>query len=220
MYRPAPNRVDDLDAALALVRGHGFGHLVVAGSAGLDAVAVPVLVDGQGADGIAEDGAGLRIRAHVARANPIWRAAPCAALLIVDPVDAYVSPSFYPSKQVDPKVVPTWNYELVHVHGTVRAHDDPAWVERIVRDLTARHEADRAAPWSVDDAPADYLARMLRAIVGIELEVSRVEAKRKLSQNRTVDDVRGVVRGLAAGTPRDQRVADAMADVTAAPTAT
>ncbi len=217
MYRPAPNRVDDLPTAVALIRDHGFGHLVVAGPAGLDAVALPVIVDDEDADGVAADGAGLRIRAHVARANPIWRAAPCPALLIVDPVDAYVSPSSYPSKQDDPRVVPTWNYELVHVHATVRAHDEPAWLERIVRDLTVRHEAGRPTPWSVDDAPADYVARMLRAIVGLELEVSRLEAKRKLSQNRTAADVRGVVSGLAAGGPREQRVAAAMADVSAAP---
>jgi transcriptional regulator len=218
MYRPAANRVEDLDAAVGMVTDHGFGHLVVTGPDGFDAVPVPVLVDRPTDRGVlGADGAGLRIRAHVARANPIWRAAPCPALLIVAPVDAYVSPAFYPSKLVEPAVVPTWNYELVHVHGTLRAHTDAAWLARITRDLTARHEATRAEPWSVDDAPPPFIARMLRAIVGLELEVTRVEAKRKLSQNRSAADVAGVVAGLAAGGTGQRATAAAMADVVPRP---
>ena len=218
MYRPPANRVDDLAAAVAMIRGHGVGHLVVAGAHGLDSVPVPVLVDEpDDPAAIGVDGAGLRIRAHVARANPIWRAAPCEAMLIVSPVDAYVSPAYYPSKRVDPKVVPTWNYELVHVHGTVRTRTEPAWLERVVRDLTAHHEAGRAEPWSVDDAPADFIDRMLRAIVGIDLAVHRVEAKRKLSQNRADTDVAGVIHHLSVGSSREQRTAAAMADITGTP---
>jgi transcriptional regulator len=213
VYRPPANRVDDLALAVALVRRRGFGHLVVAGADGLDAVPVPVLVD-EPDDGCGPDGAGLRVRAHVAKANPIWRAAPCPALLIVSTVDAYVSPSWYPSKVAEPRVVPTWNYDLVHVHGMVHAPTEPAFLDRVVRDLTAREEAAMAAPWSVDDAPADFVERMLRAIVGIELDVVRVEAKRKLSQNRTSDDVAGVVAGLAGRDDRSVAVAEAMADVT------
>ena len=215
MYRSAVNRVDDLTASLDLLRGHGFGHLVVTGPDGLDAVA----------------GAGARRRARrsrrrrrrrgrsrasvptFAKANPIWRRAPCAGLLIVQPTDAYVSPGYYPSKHDDPRVVPTWNYEVVHVHGTVQAHDDAAWLARIVRDLTVHHESTRAQPWSVNDAPGDYVARMLRAIVGIELEVTRIEATRKLSQNRSATDVAGVVAGLAAGRLRERRTAAAMNDI-------
>ena len=214
MYRPPANRVDDLSVAARIVRDHGFGHLVVSGPDGLDAVPVPVIVD------VPDDGGGLaragllRVRAHVARANPIWRAAPCPAMLIVSPDDAYISPSFYPSKRRDPKVVPTWNYELVHLHGTVQARPDPAWLETLVRELTVRNEATMAEPWAVDDAPADFIERMLRAIVGIELEVTLVEAKRKLSQNRTAEDVAGVVAGLAGGVDRAAAVARAMADVT------
>jgi transcriptional regulator len=213
VYRPPANRVDDLSVAVRIVRDHGFGHLVVAGPDGLDAVPVPVIVDAPD-DGGAPDGAGLRVRAHVARANPIWRAAPCPALLIVSPDDAYVSPGFYPSKRRDPKVVPTWNYELVHVHGTLQARPDPAWLETLVRELTVRNEAAMADPWAVDDAPPDFIERMIRAIVGVELEVTRVEAKRKLSQNRTAEDVAGVVAGLAAGDDRSAAVARAMADIT------
>jgi transcriptional regulator len=209
VYRPPANRVDDVAVAVGIVRDHGFGHLVVAGPDGLDAVPVPVVIDEP--DG---EGGGLRVRAHVARANPIWRAAPCPALLIVSPDDAYVSPGFYPSKASEPRVVPTWNYELVHLHGTLQARPDPAWLETLVRELTVRHEATMPTPWSVDDAPADYIARMLRAIVGVELEVTRIEAKRKLSQNRSVEDVAGVVAGLAGRDDRAAAVARAMADVT------
>jgi transcriptional regulator len=138
-------------------------------------------------------------------------------LLIVSPDDAYVSPGFYPSQARDPKVVPTWNYELVHVHGTLQARPDPRWLEALVRELTVRHEAPMDAPWAVDDAPPDFIERMLRAIVGIELEVSRVEAKRKLSQNRSAEDVAGVVTGLAGRGDRSSAVARAMADITGTP---
>jgi transcriptional regulator len=232
VYRPPANRVDDLAVAVRIVRDHGFGHLVVAGPDGLDAVPVPVVVDvpddSGGPDGradrLARSGTrsahtGLRVRAHVARSNPIWRAAPCPALLIVSPDDAYISPGFYPSKSRDPKVVPTWNYELVHVHGTLHARPDPVWLEALVRELTLREEATMATPWAVDDAPADFIERILRAIVGIELEVSRVEAKRKLSQNRSAEDVAGVVAALAGRDDRSAAVARAMADVTGTPPA-
>ena len=154
------------------------------------------------------------MRAHVARANPIWRAAPCPALLIVSPDDAYVSPGFYPSKAAEPRVVPTWNYELVHIHGTLHARPDPVWLEALVRELTVRNEATMPTPWSVDDAPADFIERMLRAIVGVELEVTHVEAKRKLSQNRNAEDVAGVRAALAGRDDRSAAVARAMADVT------
>ena len=222
MYRPSANAVADTEA-LAMVRAHGFGHLVVAGADGLDAVPVPVLVDDD-EDENEDDGGGgagraVRIRAHVARANALWRAAPCPALLIVSPLDAYVSPSWYATKQRgDPRVVPTWNYELVHVHGTVEARHEAPWKERVVRELTARQESAMAEPWSVDDAPADYIARMLRAIVGLELRVECVEGKRKLSQNRSAADVAGVVAGLAAGPDGARQVAAAMSGLsTAAP---
>lgn len=219
MYRPPANAVADASEALAMVRAHGFGHLVVAGATGLDAVPVPVLVDGgDGVGGDRGDG-GVRVRAHVARANPLWRAAPCPALLIVSPLDAYVSPSWYATKQGgDPRVVPTWNYELVHLHGTVEARDESPWKERVVRELTERQEAAKAEPWSVDDAPAEYIERMLRAIVGLELTVARVEGKRKLSQNRSAADIAGVVAGLAAGPADARQVAAAMSELVEPPT--
>ena len=112
--------------------------------------------------------------------------------------DAYVSPSFYASKAEHGRVVPTWNYLTAHVYGELVVHDDAGWVEALVRRLTDLHEGGTAAPWSVDDTPPAYVAGQLRAIVGLELRISRVEAKAKLSQNQPVADVEGVVAGLAA----------------------
>ncbi|MFD6157817.1 FMN-binding negative transcriptional regulator [Nocardia sp. NPDC060256] len=116
--------------------------------------------------------------------------------------------TWYPSKAEHGRVVPTWNYVTAHVYGRLTVHDDPAWVERLVRDLTERHEAGRPQPWSVDDAPLRFIAGQLRAIVGVELAITRVEAKFKLSQNRSAADIDGVISGLAADGHDD--VAEAM----------
>lgn len=211
MYVPGFSAVDDAATVRRLVHDAGVGHLVTAGPDGtLDATVVPFVVDGS-----------LEaVHAHLARANPQWRHADGAEALLIVPVSsAYVSPSWYPSKADDPRVVPTWNYEVVHVHGTLSVHDDPDWVAGVVAQLTDRHESartDGAPRWEVDGAPADHLERLRRAIVGIELVVDRVEAKRKLSQNRPAGDRRGVVAGLeASGRPGDRAVADAMRDLDA-----
>lgn len=203
MYRPVAFVEDQLDVIVSMVESASLGHVVVAGPDGLDAAPIPLLVD------CVDDA--VRLRGHVARANPLWRAAPCPVLVIVPLADAYVSPSWYPSKTEHGRVVPTWNYEVVHLHGTLVAHDDGPWVEQLVRELTGRHESGLPTPWSVDDAPPEYVERQLRAIVGIEVEVSRIEAKRKLSQNRSADDQRGVVAGLQSRSgPGPQAVAEAM----------
>ena len=128
---------------------------------------------------------------HLARPNPVWKSAPCRALLIVPVTDAYVSPSWYPSKAEHGKVVPTWNYEIVHAHGALVAHDDPAWVRAQIDDLTALNEAPLAQPWATTDAPGDYIESLQLAIVGVELVVDRFEGKRKLSQNRSAGDRAG-----------------------------
>jgi transcriptional regulator len=120
------------------------------------------------------------------------------ALVIVRGPDAYVTPSWYVTKSEHGRVVPTWNYVTAHVYGRLVVHDDPAWLEALVRRLTDRHEATNPLPWSVDDAPPKFIAGQLRAIVGVELVISRVEAKLKLSQNRSGADVDGVVAGLVA----------------------
>lgn len=163
----------------------GFGHLVAHGTAGLVSTPLPFLVDDDGA----------LVRGHLARANPILSVAPATALLVVPGVDAYVSPGWYPSKREHGRVVPTWNYEVVHLHGELRTHDRE-WTERLVRGLTDHHERTMSTPWSVDDAPGDFVERQLTAIVGISLTVGRVEAKRKLSQNRSHDDAAGAADGM------------------------
>ena len=151
------------------------------------------------------------VRGHLARPNPVWRAAPCSALLIVPVSDTYVSPSWYPSKNEHGKVVPTWNYDVVHVHGELVAHDDAAWVEQLVRDLTELNESSLPDQWSVDDAPPDYIDKMVRGIVGVELFVDALEGKRKLSQNRSAEDVAGILIGLDTTRGRGAAsIADAM----------
>jgi transcriptional regulator len=149
----------------------------------------------------------------VARANPLWREADGQPVLVVfQGPQAYVSPSWYASKAQHHKVVPTWNYTMVQAHGRLRAIDDPAWVHAFVTRLTERHEGGRSMPWHVTDAPADFIEATQRAIVGIEIEVTRLEGKFKLSQNRSAEDRTGVVLGLEAdATDRRQPEADALA---------
>jgi transcriptional regulator len=191
MYVPAHFGMDDEDVR-ALLAGHGAADLVTSTSQGLLATMLPFVFE----PNVGEHGALL---GHVARNNPQWRE-PAAgeSLVIVRGPDAYVSPSWYASKAEHGRVVPTWNYVTAHVYGRLVVHDDVQWVEALVRRLTERHEADMPHPWSVDDAPQAYVAGQLRAIVGVELQITRIEAKAKLSQNRPAADVDGVVAGLAA----------------------
>ncbi len=174
----------------------GFGHLVTMTDRGLESTGLPVLLDDTHRDS-------LVLRAHFARANPHWQSVDGAtALMIFALADGYVSPAWYPSKADDPRVVPTWNYEVVHVHGTLTVEDDPAWKLALVSELTGRHERRRpddpdAPIWAVDDAPVDFIDKQLRAIVGVEMKVERIEAKSKLSQNRSIEDRQGVIAGLA-----------------------
>jgi transcriptional regulator len=192
MYVPPAFSVDDVGVAVTLARTAGFGHLVVLGPDGLSSTPVPFVVDD----------AGAAVRMHLARPNDVWRAAPCRALLVVPVSDAYVSPSWYPSKAEHGKVVPTWNYEVVHAHGDLVVHDDASWVRSQVGDLTALHEGAFDAPWHVDDAPAEFIEALQRGIVGVELQVARWEGKRKLSQNRPAEDRAGALAGMEAARRR------------------
>lgn len=201
MYVPGPFAVEDSAEAVAMLRAAAFGHLMVADGDGFEGSPLPFLVD--------DDMTSVRM--HVARPNPIWRLAPRSACLVVTVSDAYISPSWYPSKQEHGKVVPTWNYEVVYVHGRLVAQDTE-WTMQLVRDLTDFHETDRLEPWAVDDAPADYIQKLSAGIVGLSLEVTRFETKRKLSQNKSAADVAGTVAGLAASpAERDRVVGEAMA---------
>jgi transcriptional regulator len=208
MYVPRANAMADGEIRRFL-DAHPAGHLVTVGPDGRpDATLLPVIVD-------EEPEGSLRVVGHVARSNEQWtRIAPgSAGLVVVTGADAYVSPGWYASKREHGRVVPTWNYSEVQLSGAVTVHDDPGWVLDVVTRLTERHEAGRAAPWAVTDAPARWVRGRLRAIVGVELRVERVEGKAKLSQNRSDADRAGAIAGL-----RDEPgavahvVADAMAD--------
>jgi transcriptional regulator len=152
------------------------------------------------------------IRGHIARANPLWRdyRGGTEALAIFQGPQAYISPSLYPSKAKTGEVVPTWNYAVVHAAGTLRFIEDPAWLKDFVAGLTAAHEAPRALPWKIDDAPADYIDRMRGLIVGFEFSITALTGKWKVSQNRTHADRQGVVRGLRDATDADSREIAAM----------
>ncbi|GAA4306707.1 FMN-binding negative transcriptional regulator [Actinomadura luteofluorescens] len=201
MYVPAHFSADDAEVR-ELLAGCGAADLVTVSPRGLTATYLPVLYD----PSVGEHGAVL---AHVARNNDQWREpASGESLLIVHGPDAYVSPSWYASKAEHGRVVPTWNYLTAHVYGRLVVHDDPAWVESMVRRLTERHERGRDPSWAVDDAPPAFVAGQLRAIVGLELRVTRVEAKAKMSQNRPEADIAGVIAGYRA--QGDATMADAV----------
>jgi transcriptional regulator len=204
MYLPKHFEQNDPAALHALLRAHPFATWVVAAAGDLLVNHVPFLLD-------AERGAHGTLVGHVARANPVWRAvaAGAASVAIFHGPQAYVSPAWYPSKRAHGKVVPTWNYAVVHAHGTPRIVDDLAAKRAIVERLTDTQEAALPQRWRVDDAPADFVEAMLGAIVGIEIDVERWVGKWKISQNRSADERSGVVDGLRA-------LADPQADAMAA----
>jgi transcriptional regulator len=190
MYIPEPFALDAEHTAHFLTTVVA-GDLVTATDDGLVATFLPLLLD-------LERGRNGSLLGHLARKNTQWqRPVRGEALVIAHGPDAYISPSWYPSQTEHGRVVPTWNYSAAHVHGNLVIHDDEAWLDQLVRRLTQRHESGRAHPWSVDDAPAKYIAGQLRAIVGVELEISRVQVQVKMSQNRPAADIDGVVTGLA-----------------------
>lgn len=205
MYVPRFNAMDDPAEIRAFVASLGSAELITVGSDGTPlATLLPVLWSDDGG----------RVVAHMARANSHWRDIRPAsrALAVVAGPQAYVSPAWYATKAEHGRVVPTWNYSAVHLVGTVTVHDDPEWVRRAVTHLTDRHEGARDEPWAVTDAPATYVDKQLRAIVGLEMTVERVDAKAKLSQNRSAADRAGVVDGLRReGHQRDAQVAEDMA---------
>ncbi|MBX3604466.1 MAG: FMN-binding negative transcriptional regulator [Piscinibacter sp.] len=191
MYLPRHFEETRTEVLHALMRSHPFGLLVTQGPAGLLANPLPWLVDA----GPTPLGT---LRGHVARANPVWREAPGEVLVVFQGPQAYVSPGWYPAKAEHGKVVPTWNYAMVQARGRLRAVEDPAWLHGLVSRLTARHEATQPKPWQVTDAPGDYIDRMLAAIVGLEVEITALTGKWKVSQNRGAADRDGVAQGLEA----------------------
>jgi transcriptional regulator len=210
MYLPTHFAETDPARLHALMHEHPLALLVVAVDGVATADPVPLEFD-------AADGPLGTLRGHVARANPLARRGGSEVLAVFSGPQAYVSPGLYASKREHGKVVPTWNYAVVQARGTLRTIDDAPWLRALVGRLTHRHEASRPAPWAVDDAPGDYVAQMLRAIVGLEIPVAALVGKFKLSQNRSASDHEGVRQGLAGGDATARAAAALMPAAAAAP---
>ncbi|KMM77757.1 FMN-binding negative transcriptional regulator [Pseudomonas deceptionensis] len=207
MYVPRAFAVDDVPILHQQMLATPLPVLVTYGSQGLIASHVPLLLN-------PDEGACGTLYGHLARANPHWKALAegAEALVIFAGEQAYISPSFYPGKAEHGKAVPTWNYLAVHAYGTAEVFDDAERLLALVSRLSSKHEADRSEPWSVSDAPADYIDSMLKAIVGFRLPITRLDGKRKLSQNRDAADQAGVRKGLLANSnPQDHALAHLMA---------
>ena len=191
MYIPPSNVEERLDVLHDYIQSHPFATLVTASATGPYVTHLPVVLK-------RDVGRCGTLHAHLAKANPHHRQAILGeALAIFLGPDAYITPSWYASKAEHGKVVPTWNYIAVHAYGSLRFTEDPEFLRPHLEALTTRHESRRAEPWAVSDAPADYLEQMRRAIVGVELTITRIEGKWKMSQNRPAADIDGVVRGLS-----------------------
>ena len=215
MYQPAHGKFEVADPAASLTDLCAVvpATLVTHGPGGFRASILPMLFD-------ADEGPHGMLRGHLARGNPQWREIEASiaaggdgggeALAIFDGPDAYISPTWYEEKRLTGKVVPTWNYVTVQAHGTISTVHDADWLIPHVGRLVARHETSRADPWSLADAPEDYVRTQARAIVGLEFRISRLEAKAKLTQNRSDADIEGTIDGLSAGDPGERAVAEAM----------
>jgi transcriptional regulator len=206
MYQPDHFRVEDVPQMQALMRARPFAALISTGPAGLYASHLPTVLKDDGGCGV--------IECHLARANPHCKelGEVGEALMIFNGPDGYVSPNWYPSKAQHGKVVPTWNYAVVHAYGRPEVMNDAAWLRRHVGELTAQQESGEAKPWSLSDAPAAFVDTMLRGIVGFRFAVTRLEGKWKMSQNREPQDRQGVVAGLRRRGGRDDlEIADYVA---------
>jgi transcriptional regulator len=207
MYQPAHGRFEVADPAdlLAKLAANLPATLVTMESGGFSTSILPMLF-------YPDEGEGGVLRGHLARGNPQWRSIMdgTAAVAIFTGPEAYISPAWYEEKRLTGKVVPTWNYVTAVAHGSLSTRHEPEWLLAHVRRLVERQEAGRSDPWSLDDVPVGYAETQVRAIVGLEMRVSRIEAKSKLSQNRSPEDVTGVIAALSAGTPREQAVAREM----------
>lgn len=200
MYTPRSFAIDDLQQMQQHMLDTRLAMVITHGAQGLQASHLPLLLR-------PDEGPNGTLYGHFARANPQWKELQegAEALVIFAGADAYVSPGFYPGKAEHGKVVPTWNYVAVHAYGTAQVIIDAEPLLDLVSALTDRHEAGRAQPWKVADAPADYIDGMLKAIVGFALPIQRLEGKRKLSQNRSSADMAGVREGLAASPDAQDR---------------
>ena len=213
MYLPAHFKEDRTPVLHDLIRAHPLAVLVTLDANGLAANHIPMEID-------AETGELGTLRGHVARANPVWKShrPEVEAMAVFQGPDDYITPQYYATKAATGKVVPTWNYATVHAYGPLRAIEDAGWLRRFVEQLTDRHEAELPqapgdVPWMVSDAPEGFIDGLLKAIVGIEIPLTRIEGKWKVSQNRPSEDRAGVVAGLVkAGGPSRHAMAELVRD--------
>ena len=191
MYTPEHFRVKDLAALHGIIDAHPLGTLVNTHAGQLDANHIPFELD-------RKVGPWGRLSAHVARANPVWQQCADGAdvLVIFRGNESYISPNWYPSKHETHRLVPTWNYEVVHAHGRLRVRDDEKFLRGVLARLTRVHEAQEPKPWKMGDSAPEYIDMMLRAVVGLEIDITALEGKSKLSQNREPRDVAGAVQML------------------------
>jgi transcriptional regulator len=191
MYIPRANQEDRLSVLHKLIENQPFASLITMGTTGLFASHIPMVLEQNGGMG--------RLKGHISRANTQWRdfTPSIEALAIFSGPQHYITPSWYPEKQETGKVVPTWNYVVVHVYGHLKVIEDGEWLMAHLERLTNTHEAGFSIPWKVGDAPAEYVAALRKGIVGLEMDIERIEGKWKVSQNRSEQDRAGVAEGLA-----------------------
>lgn len=193
MYVPAHFEESRLHVLHDLIRQHPFGMLVTHGEDGLDANHLPFDLD-------VTKGQKGTLAAHVARANPVWQTVADGAevLAVFRAADAYISPNWYPSKHLHHEQVPTWNYRVVHAHGRITIRDDERFVRGVVARLTRAHEATQPVPWKMGDSPKEFIDMRLQAVIGVEIEITRLSGKFKLSQNKDAEDIRSAAAALIA----------------------
>jgi transcriptional regulator len=191
MYIPSANKEDRVSVLHKLMEDQPFASLITVGSSGLFASHIPMVLEQSGSFGC--------LKGHISRANRQWRdyTPSVEALAIFSGPQHYITPSWYPEKQETGKVVPTWNYVVVHAYGYLKVIEDSEWLMAHLQKLTSIHEAESAVPWKISDAPADYIASQIKGIVGLEIAIERLEGKWKVSQNRSERDRDGVAAGLA-----------------------
>lgn len=206
MYVPEHFKLGDAAEQHALMRAYPFAALITTSDTGFEVTHLPTMLKSEGELGVVE--------CHVSRANPHWReiAKSGRGLLIYTGPEAYITPAWYPSKHEHGKVVPTWNYAVVHAHGAAEIVDDREWLVRHVSELTDQQEAGAAVPWATTDAPGNFIEVLSRGIVGMRFVIDRLEGKAKMSQNRELPDRAGVVAGLASRAAEgNAKVADLVA---------
>ena len=206
MYIPKKFKQDNTQDLLTCIEQYPFATLITGGSDAFDAMHLPLYM--------VQEGDTFKLRGHIARANPLWSKAnsECPVLVIFNGPNCYVSPNHYPTKKQNGRAVPTWNYVVVHVKGALRFIHDSEWIKEVMGTLTTQHEAGELTPWSMNDAPQEYIDRLVGAVVGIEIDVESITGKWKLSQNQPEVNQAGVISGLSQDNEAGKKVAELIKD--------